>query len=384
MLNLNSRLIMGFQLLLLNYNLSFYQLLSFTNIRLIIIIVLASYLIKGYSQQDNDVKAKIATWYGNKPGAVSVTFDDGGYSQFVSAYPILEKYRIKGTFSLVGEWVEEAPSYSSEPGDFGIMKMGWPQFTELYEHGHELSAHGYYHQRYDKYRAVSDLAAEMIQIKSLIESRIPCKVYTLHYPYSYASENIPPAAKEAGFLFGRTGLDTINSSTPSDMFLLSSQAVLNSDVPGEAGFQQWIAEARGNWLILMYHHFFTYESKEAAILRSHNVENTYSILPEEFDKQMDYLVASGYWIAPVCEIGRYITQRENTEIRTSSSKRKILVYTVTNLDKTVYDRPLTLEVHIPWKKARVKGSLDDGIKETENGVIYIDVFPENEVVITKE
>ena len=318
------------------------------------------------------------------PGAASVTFDDGCYSQYVSAYPILEKYKIKGTFGIVGEWVKEGPAYSAESGSFDILKMGWEQFAELFEHGHELAAHGYYHKKYDKFLPVPGLAPEMKEIKTLIESKIPCKVHTLHYPYSYASGNIPPAAKEAGFLFGRTGLDTVNTPNPKDMLLLASQAVLNSQVPGDAGFQQWITEARGNWLILMYHHFFLPESKEMALYKLHNVENTYSIFPEEFDRQMQYLTASGYWIATVSEIGRYITERENSDIRRISARKKIIIYTITNLDKNVYNVPLTLEIRIPWKRAKVQGSLHDGVFTANEGIIYVDVMPETELIINKE
>jgi peptidoglycan/xylan/chitin deacetylase (PgdA/CDA1 family) len=359
--------------------------LSFNRKNIFIVIALMQFMpFHGTSQGYNEISARIATWYGNRPAAVSVSFDDGGYSQYEFARPILDKYNIKGTFSIVGEWVQDQPSYFAEPGHFEIERMGWTQLQELHSDGHELSAHGYFHSKYDKFQPVAEMAVEMVKIKDLIESKVPCKVYTIHYPYSYASGNIPLSAREAGFLFGRTGLDTINGADPADMFLLASMAVLNNQTPGEDGFAEWIDQAQGSWLILMYHHFFAADSKELALFKIHNVVNTYSILPELFDRQMESLAASGYWIAPVCEIGKYITQRENTEVRFHSSGKKILIYTVTNLDKTVYNSPLTLEVHVPWKTAKVTGSTEDGIKEAEDGIIYINVLPENDVVITKK
>jgi peptidoglycan/xylan/chitin deacetylase (PgdA/CDA1 family) len=353
--------------------------------KLLLTVILTGLSFQAIGQTSDDIKARITTWYRNMPGAVSVTFDDGGYSQYEFARPVLDKYNIKGTFSIVGEWVQDQPYYFAEPGHFEIERMGWTQLAELFSNGHELSAHGYYHRKYDKFLPVAEMAEEMKKIKDLIESRIPCKVYTIHYPYSYASGNIPLSAREAGFLFGRTGFDTINGADPADMFLLSSMAVLNSQTPpGEDGFAKWIDQANGNWLILMYHHFFAGDSKELALFKIHNVVNTYSILPEIFDRQMESLSNSGCWIAPVCEIGKYITQRENTEVRITTSKKKIIIYTVTNLDKAVYDSPLTIEVQIPWKKIRVTGSLNDGIYVPESEMIYLDVLPENEVVITKE
>jgi len=352
--------------------------------RAFLIFILASFFLFAGGQESTVIPVRITQWYGNKPGAVSVTFDDNDYSQYVSAYPVLEKYGIKGTFSVVGEWVAEEPANFAEAGFFEIKRMGWPQLLELYEHGHELAAHGYHHQKYDKFKPAGDLAVEMKEIKTLIESKIPGQVCTLHYPYSFASENIPGAAKEAGYLFGRTGLDTINPPVPPDMLLLASQAVINAELPDTALFRQWIMQARGNWLILMYHHFFQAGSKEISLLKSHDVEYTYSILPEEFEQQVACLATSGYWIAPLCEIGKYITERENTEIRAIRAKKKIIINMVTNLDKPVYDIPLTLEASIPWKKVRIEGSLNDGVFQVNDNTLFIDAMPENELIITKE
>jgi len=330
------------------------------------------------------IKAQITPWYQNKPGAVSISFDDASYTQYTSAYPLLEKYKIKGTFSVVGEWVNEQPGYSAEPGSFEIKKMGWQQLLELFDHGHELAAHGYNHEKYDKQLPVPDLVVEMEKIKSLIESRTHTKVLTLNYPYSFASGNIPEAAREAGYLFGRTGLDTINPSTPPSMYLLATEAILRIEMPDSIMFKKWIGQAKGNWLILMYHHLFPEDSKEMEIIRSHEVTNYYSLPPEAFEKQIEAVMTAGYWIAPISEIGKYITERDNTTIRTIAFKKKIFIYTVTILDRSIYDRPLTLEVDIPWKRVKIEGSLNDGIFKTLNNKLFISVVLENQLILSKE
>jgi peptidoglycan/xylan/chitin deacetylase (PgdA/CDA1 family) len=337
-----------------------------------------------FGQDSKKVTARITTWYQNKPGAVSVSFDDASYSQHTAAYPILEKLGIKATFSIVGEWVGEAPAFSAEPGSMEIKKMGWPQLLELYDQGHELAAHGYTHEKYDKLMPVPNLVEEMNKIKTLIESRIQTKVYTMNYPYSYASGNIPIAAEEAGYLFGRTGLDTVNPSSPGNMYLLATHVILNETSPDSVIFQNWLDQAKGNWLILMYHHLFEEGSKEMEIIRSHDVVNSYSLSPFQFEKQMKSLVSVNYWVAPVSTIGKYITERDNTEIRVIRTKKKIYINTFTNLNKNVYNHPLTIEVELPWKKVSVQGSLNDGIFTTEERKLYIDAYPEKQIVITKE
>jgi len=340
--------------------------------------------LHSYSQDCNDIKASITTWYKNKPAAVSLSFDDASYTQYLYAYPVLEKHDIKATFSIVGEWVGEQPAYTAETGYFEIKRMGWVQLRELVEHRHELAAHGYYHQKYDKQMAVPDLAAEMKKIKILIETRTGSSVHTLNYPYSYASGNIPEAAREAGYLFGRTGLDTINPPSPPNMFLLATNAVLNSEQPDSTELGNWLAQTKGNWLILMYHHLFPPESKEMGLLRLHEVEYSYSLSPEEFEIQIKALAATGYWIAPISEVGKYIAQRDNTEIRVTAFKKKIFIHTVTNLDKNLYDRPLTLKIELPWKKVKVEGSLYDGIFQTHGNILCIDVLPETDLILTKD
>jgi peptidoglycan/xylan/chitin deacetylase (PgdA/CDA1 family) len=377
-----NQLFLRFHLLLSRFQQTGFQLISSKKYRLFFISMLMC--ISYHADSQDNTMAAITTWYQNKPGAVSISFDDASYTQYTSAYPILEKYNIKGTFSVVGEWVDEQPAYTAEPGSFEIRKMGWTQLLELFVHGHELAAHGYRHERYNKNAAVTDLELDMLQIKSLIESRTDHNVFTLNYPYSYASGNIPLAAAKSGYLFGRSGLDTINPPSPPDMYLLATNAILNSEQPDSLEFQAWLDQANANWLILMYHHFFSLDSKEMEIIRLHGVENSYSVTSENFEAQVKDLAASGYWIAPISEVGKYIIERDNTAVRIIETRKKIYIYTITNLDKNLYDRPLTLEVELSWKQVKIEGSLCDGIFKTHDGKLYLDVLPETEIILTKD
>lgn len=72
--------------------------------------------------QTKEYSAEVCTWKNNKPGAISISFDDGSYTQYEYAYPILEKFNFKASFSLVGVWTKDHPSFSSEPGVFEIKK----------------------------------------------------------------------------------------------------------------------------------------------------------------------------------------------------------------------------------------------------------------------
>jgi peptidoglycan/xylan/chitin deacetylase (PgdA/CDA1 family) len=346
--------------------------------------LLISVVFQLMGQGQEKVSVKITSWYQDKPGAISFSFDDAGMSQYENAWPVLDQFGFKGTFSIVGEWVEDEAADFAEEGFFDIKRMGWKQLLDLYAHGNELSAHGSVHRQYDKFLPVPELAGQMEQIRKLIESKTNSRVYTIHYPYSFASGNIPLAAKEAGFLFGRTGLDTINPASPGNMTLLASMAILSNVTPDSSTFRNWIGQAGNNWLILMYHHFFTPGSREISILKAHQVENTYSVSPDIFKWQVAEIAGSGYWVAPVCEVGKYIIQRNNTVIQTVINKKKIGIDLVSSLDNSVYNQPMTLEVIIPWKEVKVAGSMNDGIYPAGKEPVYIDVIPGQSLILTKQ
>lgn len=336
------------------------------------------------SQNQKKFSAEITTWYQDKVGAVSISFDDASYTQYEYAYPVLEKYKLKATFSLVGEWTHDKPTYSAEPDIFLIKKMGWQQIKELHQNGHEIAAHGYKHQKYGKRLPKIILTQQMRQIKNLIESKINAPVYTLHYPYSFTSDSIIAAAEESGFLFGRTeGKENVNQYKLNNKYLLVSQAILNDTTPNENEFAQWIKQANGNWLILMYHHLFPQGSKEMNIMKNHNVKNTFSLYPDTFEKQIKTVAASGYWVAPIAVVGKYIVEREHTKIEMRMFCNTIKIKTFTTVDTTIYNQALTVKVKLPWTKISVEGSENDGDYKVKNSELLIDILPGKTIKIKK-
>lgn len=337
-----------------------------------------------FGQTLNKDDATICTWFQDKEGAISISFDDACYTQYEYAFPILEKYNLKATFSLVGEWTHDVPTYSSEPESFMIKKMSWNEILELHQKGHEIAAHGFIHQKYDNQMPKEEIIKQMKDVKELIESKTLSQVYTLHYPYSFTSEKIIAAAKEAGFLFCRTGTDSVNNANPKNMNYLYSRAILNNETPDSIQLNKWVSDAKGKWLILMYHHLFPENSKEINILNAHQVKNTYSLYPKTFENQINRLAYSNNWIAPVVNIGKYIVERNNTEIQVLKQRRKLVVSTNTKLDTSIYNQPLSIKIKMPWRKVVIKGSLNDGIFETTNNYLIITALPRKSITILKK
>jgi len=354
------------------------------NLSTLFIVLMISLTVKSPAQVGEGFSVVITPWYQDRSGAVSFSFDDAGMTQYTDACPILEKYGIRGTFSVVGEWVGEEASFSAEPGYFAYSRMGWKQLVELLDHGHELAAHGMVHERYDKFSPVDTLAGQMRQIRSLIREHTGQEVLTLHYPYSFASGNIPLAAVKAGFLFCRSGLDTVNGRSPENMCLLASQAILNEEIPDSALFNRWLDQAQDGWLILMYHNLFADSSREMSLYRLHDVAYTYSLTPRAFERQVGWAASRNCWLAPIAEVGKYIRERDNTELNITQGKGKIRITLLSKLDKAIYTLPLTLRINLPWDKVRVSGSLQDGILHTGGNLLLLDVVPGSVITLYKE
>lgn len=323
---------------------------------------------------------KITDWYENKEGAVSISFDDASITQYTEGIPVLDKYGIKATFALVTDWTKDDPSLSAETGNFSIQKFGWKQAKELIENGHEIASHNQSHIKLDT--VPEDRIVEMMKESKLeIEKNTGYPVYTFVFPYSSAKQFHFPLTKKAGYLFGRTGNEQFNHTDNLDFSKLTTIAIFNENDPTPQEFYENIIINRGKWLILNYHHIFPSDSKEMGLLNYHNVINTYSVTPDMFERQMRLTRNSEFWIAPISVIGRYIMQKNNSQLDITDHADKILLKVSCNLDKSVFNIPMTIEYTTHYKIIKISNSLQDGIYNTVNNKVYFNVMPNQEVII---
>ena len=327
-----------------------------------------------------ETKFKLTDWYENSNGAISLSFDDASMTQYTEGVPILDKYGIKATFALVTEWEQENPSMSAETGNFAIEKFGWKQARELIEKGNEIASHNYYHVKMDT--IPEDRVLQMMKdSKEITEKNTGHPVYTFVFPYSSTKSFLFPLTVQAGYLFARTGTDQINSNDIVDFKKLATVAIYSENNPTPYDFDQTIINSRNHWLILNYHHIFPDDSKEMGLLRYHNVQNTYSVTPAMFERQMRIARNSGFWIAPISYIGRYIMQRENSNLEITDHGDRILLKVNCSLDRNTFNLPMTVEYTTGNKVVKVINSQNDGVYNPRENKIYLEVLPGQEVVI---
>lgn len=323
---------------------------------------------------------EISKWYNNKDGALTLSFDDGTITQYEYAVPVMEKYGIKATFALVTEWTKDFPSSSAEKGNFSVEKFGWKQAKELLAKGNEIASHNQFHIKMDTL-SDSEMLMQMTESRIIAEKNLNSKVYTFVFPYSATRSNIFTLPAKAGYIFARTGEESVNQSDNVNLEKLTTLAIYSEEVPNLKEINKYISDANGKWLILNYHNIFPSDSKEMNLLKYHDVTATYSVTPETFKKQVRLMRNSDYWIAPINVVGRYVLEREVSKLEFTNHDNKIILKAGNDLDTSIYNIPLTIVFTTDWKIVRVVNSAEDGIYNPRNNTILINLYPNREVIL---
>ena len=144
---------------------------------------------------------------------VVITFDDGAYGCFYYALPLLEKYKVKATFSIVGEWSMAAgedaePNVNYSTVDIDNLKtMYLSGYCELANHTwdmHGLTSEGAERDGALQIDGESDaeyrraLWNNITQAQNFIE-QAGQRPSVLAYPYGFASDYTQELVWQLGF-----------------------------------------------------------------------------------------------------------------------------------------------------------------------------------------
>jgi peptidoglycan/xylan/chitin deacetylase (PgdA/CDA1 family) len=331
-------------------------------------------------QEEVTEKFSVCRFYENKEAAISITFDDADYSQFEYALPVLGKYALKANFGIVGSWLNDSPSLIAEDGSFAIKRLGLLQVQDIIYEGHEVSFHGFYHKNYNDL-SLEEITKEFKEAKENMEKKLGIKIPVIHYPFSSSTDKVIKAAQNAGFLFGRTGEKNAASNNNSDFMKLNSVVFLNSKTPTINQLDSILAGGKNAWTIFLYHHLFPQVSKEFNLYKSHNVENTYTVTPIDFVRQIRLIRNSGYWISTISSIGKYIKERDNAVIKTTKNASSVFLRVNMTLDADIYNYPLTIKFETNNKKFRITNCAADGIYNARDHKLFFNVYPNQDVTI---
>ncbi len=115
-----------------------------------------------------------------------LTFDDGYDDNFYEAFPILKKYKARGTFFII----------SSKIGDSEYMSED--QVKELSKAGNEIGSHSVNHPSLDRYGG-DYLNKELVDSKNTLSDLIGKEVISFCYPAGKYNDETIAAVSEAGY-----------------------------------------------------------------------------------------------------------------------------------------------------------------------------------------
>lgn len=166
---------------------------------------------------------------------VMITFDDGYYSNFVYASPLLKQYEMQGVLSIIGIYTDTYSESGEENANYS--HVTWQRCREMMEEGtmelqnHTYDMHSFSQNRrgcerrsgesQQEYRRVLSQDLEKLQQRFEQETGYLPRAFT--YPFGQISPESEDVLKDLGFLAAFTcneGINHISSSNPEQLFHL--------------------------------------------------------------------------------------------------------------------------------------------------------------------
>lgn len=282
---------------------------------------------------------KVADYKDGKECAVSLTFDDSMKEHYTIVAPELEKRGFRGTFWMCGGWMPAEPQYDTT-------HFTWAEAKEMSDKGHEMSNHSWSHPNMTTL-SEDELKEQIRKNDEAILANLGKPSTTFCFPYNAYND-----AVLAEVMKGRIGARLKE-------FWLGGQ-----HSPKEY-LQKQIEDAlaAGSWIVGMTHGInYGYDCYEDA---------------SEFTDFLDYLksLEDRIWVGTFRDIAAYTAVAKGVSMDISKDGKEITIVPATNLDRTLYETPLTLEVTTDGKK--VKAQQDGKTLEVtyRNGKAYITFCP---------
>ena len=313
-------------------------------------------------QEENDLQPgeafSITGFFENKAGAVSLSFDNASYSQYVYALPVLKKYGISATFGIIPGLLSESSGLHELPGDGLLKRLSAREVREMAVN-HDMA-----------FQPLSLADINPGEILSL-NDRAETTIRSLHWDSEQLNIKLP-----GPLIFVRKSSSTGYLNTSFDGIKYS---VIPSDV-SQQQLENILAEKKGQWTIIRY--FNLYETHQEI---PHQVSAGTAgklFLPRSlFEQQVRLVRNNNYWIAPQTQVFKYLKEKAGSSIHIEKYNNLIFIRILNLLDKEIYDQPLTVEFRSDAKIIRVEGSETDGIYTRKTGSFFFNVLPDKEITI---
>ncbi len=120
---------------------------------------------------------------------ILLTFDDGYIDNYENAYPILQKYGLKGSIFIITDYLNVYPNY-----------LTWEIAQEMQNSGIiDIECHTMTHVPLSELDSAEDLQHEAVDSKQAIETHLQKEVTSIAYPCGAYNDEVQRIVQEAGY-----------------------------------------------------------------------------------------------------------------------------------------------------------------------------------------
>lgn len=213
-------------------------------------------------------------WNGCK-GAISLTFDDGLTCQAEHAIPLLDRFKMCGTFFIVAKNLSRSTD-------------AWRAAVKM---GHEMGSHSFGHFKARLVTTDEGRYSETVLSKVAIESTLETKVSSYAYPYAITDEPMMNAVrkvyKQARGGHSSPGPLFLKPNSDTNIFLTRSMNMCAGNIDSADEVIKLVLQT-GTWLTFMFH----------GIGDDTQFDNICRDKFEAFLRQLETAQHAGVWVAP--------------------------------------------------------------------------------------
>ena len=279
--------------------------------------------------------------------------------------------------------IEYAPNTTSQDN-----LLTWDILEKLNKEGHEIANHTVSHP-YMPLLSEPNILYEVQKCSEDIKDHIGVKrVFSIECPYGIDDKRVLEFVYPK-FPFVRNGL--------KDNFIKEIlRGETDAPVSEDKEYVQWQRGPLSNTTLDVMKGWIDTTVKDSVwlLLVIHGVEGIgWEAIPKErLQEYFDYIKKNenNLWIATFQDAYKYIRERMNSKVKVYDKQGSVLVTLSHNLDKQIYNLPLTLKTILPkgWKSANVQqgevSSIMDVQKEGSDSFIKYRALPNStNIIITK-
>jgi peptidoglycan/xylan/chitin deacetylase (PgdA/CDA1 family) len=172
------------------------------------------------------------------PKTVAITFDDGYWSFYAEAFPVLQEHGMTATVFVATGDARQAAAHDRVPTLEGREMLGWSQMREMMRAGIRFGAHSMTHPDL-RQLANADVSREILGSKEVLEDRLGEAVSSFAYPFGLFDDRSRAVVREHFAAGCSDALGFVESSSDPWTLERLDTYYLRSDRRFDTFFQPW-------------------------------------------------------------------------------------------------------------------------------------------------